>query len=154
MSPDTELLPQEIDLETKRITVNLDKVTDRIIENLIGVKGKSKSSVVYQIIRDWIDDNSESVLNNWDIDFAIIRRQVLSKYKKAPTKKELSETEINIIEQLVELFKTIRSIGADELAGELKIETKYLRNIIFTNRVQLENAGLKLAYEDGKFFPI
>jgi hypothetical protein len=154
MSPDTELISQEIDLETKRITVNVDEVTDRIIENLIGVKGKSKSSVVYQIIRDWIDNNSESVLNNWDIDFAIIRRQVLSKYKKAPTEKILSETEINIISQLTELFKTIRSIGSDELAEELKVDTKTLRNIIFNNRVELENAGLKLAYEDGKFFPI
>lgn len=154
MSPNTEIINQEIDLETKRITVNIDEVTDRIIENLIGVKGKSKSSVIYQIIRDWIDDNSETILNNWDIDFAIIRRQVLSKYKKVPIKKELSEAEINIINQLTELFKTIRSIGADELAEELKIETKYLRNIIFTNRMELENSGLKLAYEDGKFFPI
>lgn len=154
MSPDTEIITQEIDLETKRITVSIDEVTDSIIENLIGVKGKSKSSVIYQIIRDWIDDNSESVLNSWDIDFAIIRRQVLSKYKKVMIKKELSETEINIINQLTELFKTIKSISADELAEELNIDTKTLRNIIFTNRVELEAAGLKLAYEDGKFFPI
>ncbi|MFX1345138.1 MAG: hypothetical protein ACFFBC_09765 [Promethearchaeota archaeon] len=154
MSPDTEVITQEIDLESKRITVSVDEVTDRIIENLIGVKGKSKSSVIYQIIRDWIDDNSEAVLNNWGINFAAIRRQIISKYKEIPIKKELSEEEINIINQLTELFKTIKSISADELAEELNINTKVLRNIIFTNRVDLEAAGLKLAYEDGKFFPI
>jgi hypothetical protein len=154
MSPETEVITQEIDLESKRITVSMDEVTDRIIENLIGVKGKSKSSVIYQIIRDWINDNSEAVLNNWGINFAAIRRQIISKYKEIPTKKELSDEEVSIINQLTELFKTIKSINADELAEELGIETKKLRNIIFTNRIDLEAAGLKLAYEDGKFFPI
>ncbi len=153
MAPNTEIINQEIDLETKRITVSVDEVTDRIVENLIGVKGKSKSSVIYQIIRDWIEDNSEAVLNNWDINFATIRRQVLSKYKKVSIKKKLSETEINIINRLTELFKTIKSINADELAEELNVDTKILRNIIFTNRLELETSGLKLAYEDGKFFP-
>ena len=153
MTSDTEIINQEIDLESKRITVSIDEVTDKIIENLIGVKGRSKSSVIYQIIRDWIDDNSELILNNWGINFATIRRQVISKYKEVPAKKELSDSEMNILNRLTELFKTVKSISTEELAEEVDVDTKTLRNLIFNNRVKLEAAGLKLAYEDGKFFP-
>ncbi|KKN52279.1 hypothetical protein LCGC14_0614420 [marine sediment metagenome] len=153
MTPNTEIINQEIDLESKRITVSVDEVTEKIIENLIGVKGRSKSSVIYQIIRDWIEDNSELIRNNWGINFAAIRRQVISKYKEVPVKKELTESESHVIRRLAELFKTIKSISADELAEELDIDAKTLRKIIFTNTQELETAGLKLAYEDGKFFP-
>jgi hypothetical protein len=153
MSPSPEIINDEIDLESKRITVNVDEVTDKIIDNLIGVKGRSKSSVIYQIIRDWIDDNSETMLNNWGINFAAIRRQIISKYKEAPIEKELTQTEKKVIIRLARLFKTIRSISAIELAEELDIDAKSLRKIIFSNTQELETAGLKLAYEDGKFFP-
>lgn len=137
---------QEFDLESKRITVNVDEVTDKIIENLIGVKGKSKSSVIYQIVKDWIDQNSENMLNNWGINFSNVRQQILSKYKIVP------EAEM-VINQLVKYFDTIKSITADELAAELNLEIKQLRNFIFSNNKKLKDAGLKLVYEDGKFFP-
>lgn len=153
MTSDTEIINQEIDLESIRRTTSIDEVTDKIIGNLIGVKGRSKSAVIYQIIRDWIDANSEQILSNWGINFATIRRQVISKYKEVPAKKELSESERNLLNRLIELFKTVKSISAEELAEEVDMDTKTLRNLIFNNRVKLEGAGLKLAYEDGKFFP-
>jgi len=153
MTPNTEIINQEIDLESKRITVSVDEVTDKIIQNLIGVKGRSKSSVIYQIIRDWIENNSESILNNWGINFSAIRRQIISKYKEVSAKIELTEKENLIIRRLSELFKTIKSISAVELAEDLDIDAKTLRKIIFTYTQELETAGLKLSYEDGKFFP-
>lgn len=153
MTPNTEIINQEIDLESKRITVSVDEVTDKIIQNLIGVKGRSKSSVIYQIIRDWIENNSESILNNWGINFSAIRRQIISKYKDVSAKTELTEKENFIIRRLAELFKTIKSISAKELAEDLEIDAKTLRKIIFTYTQELETAGLKLSYEDGKFFP-
>ncbi|MHA1194172.1 MAG: hypothetical protein ACTSP9_18110 [Promethearchaeota archaeon] len=137
---------QEFDLESKRITVNVDEVTDKIIENLIGVKGKSKSSVIYQIVKDWIDQNSENMLSNWGVNFSILRQQILSKYKKVPE-------EGMLINQLVNYFETIKSITADELAAELNLEVKQLRNFIFSNSKRLKDAGLKLVYENGKFSP-
>ena len=137
---------QEFDLESKRITVNVDEVTDKIIENLIGVKGKSKSSVVYQIVKDWIDHNSENMLDNWGVNFSLLRQQVLSKYKILPE-------EGMVINQLVKYFETIKSITAEELAAELNLEVKQLRNFIFSNNKKLKDAGLKLIYENGKFYP-
>ncbi|MBY9004725.1 MAG: hypothetical protein KGD73_12180 [Candidatus Lokiarchaeota archaeon] len=137
---------QEFDLESKRITVNVDEVTDKIIENLIGVKGKSKSSVVYQIVKDWIDHNSENMLDNWGVNFSLLRQQVLSKYKILPE-------EGKVINQLVKYFETIKSITAEELAAELNLEVKQLRNFIFSNNKKLKDAGLKLIYENGKFYP-
>ena len=78
---------------------------------------------------------------------------MISKYKEVPAKKELSESEMALLNRLTELFKTVKSISAEELAEEVDVDTKMLRNLIFNNRVKLEGAGLKLAYEDGKFFP-
>jgi transcription initiation factor IIE alpha subunit len=149
--PNMSTQNQEIDLESKRITISVDEVTDQIIEALIGVKGKSKSSVIYQIIRDWIDDNTEKIQSNWGINFAAIRMQILSRYRKEV--KEVSPEEANLILRIIELFHTVKSINAEELAEELNIDIKKLRNIIFNNRIEFENKGLKLLYEDGKFFP-
>jgi len=148
MTSEIDSNSQDFKLETKRITVNLDEVTERIVENLIGVKGKSKSAVIYQLIRDWIRENSDRVLQNWGIDFAAIRRQVVTQYYKEETP---SEKELEIIKNLVRWFETIQSISASELAGDLEIDVKTLKSIIFAYPNQLRKLGLKLVYEDGKY---
>ena len=153
MTSSDEIVETEITLQTKRLTINIDEVTDKIIENLIGIKGRSKSSVVYQLVKDWIDDNGKLILENWDIDFSIIRRQVLTKYEAPIKEKIVSEEDLEIIRELAELFKTIESIDAEELAQLLKIEENRLKNLILKNRLELQKAGLKLTYKDGKFFP-
>ncbi len=149
MTTEVDADSQDFKLETKRITVNIDEVTDKIIENLIGVKGKSKSAVIYQLIQDWIRENSDKMSKDWNIDFSSIRRRVITKYQKveAPT-----EEENEIIERLVQLFETIKSIRADELAEDLNIDIKTLKSIIYSYPTRFRKLGLRIVYEDEKYY--
>ena len=149
MTPDADTNSQDLKLETKRITVNIDEVTDKIIENLIGVKGKSKSAVIYQLIQDWIRENSDRISKNWHIDFASIRRQVITKYQE---EENPDDEEQELIEKLVRLFDTIKSISAKELAEDLNTDVKTLKSIIYSYPTRLRKLGLKLVYEDGKYY--
>ena len=136
--------------EKKRITVNLDELDYKIIEILEGVIGNSKSSVIYQMIKDWINQNSERIMKTWEIDLAGIRRQVLAEIKGIPAKKELKELERNIITKLVEYFETAEDITPKELSELLEINQMTLQKIVFEHRKELLDAGLKLKYTGGK----
>ena len=140
--------------EKKRITVNLDELDYKIIEILEGVIGNSKSSVIYQMIKDWINQNSERIMKTWEIDLAGIRRQVLAEIKGIPAKKELKELERNIITKLVEYFETAEDITPKELSELLEINQMTLQKIVFEHRKELLDAGLKLKYTGGKIVKV
>ncbi len=138
--------------DKKRITVNLDEIDFRIIEALEGVIANSKSSVIYQMIKEWINKNAERIMKTWEIDLAGIRRQALAELKGIPAKKELDPLEINIIEQLPEYFETIQDTTPEELAKDLSIDEITLRRIVFRHRKELLKVGLKLRYSGGRLF--
>lgn len=48
-------------VETVKIQVSLDEVTDRILQRMIGLPGKSKGEVASWIIREWIWHNPEAL---------------------------------------------------------------------------------------------
>ncbi|MFX0076062.1 MAG: hypothetical protein ACFE96_11505 [Candidatus Hermodarchaeota archaeon] len=133
----------------KRITVNLENIDYKIIDALEGVIANSKSAVIYQMIKEWINQNSERIMKTWEIDLAGIRRQVLAETKGLSIKEELQELDKKIITELPELFKTITSIKAKDLAELLDVNHKTLQKVIFGNRKELVKLGLDLTYEDG-----
>ena len=137
--------------DKKRITVNLEEIDYQIIDTLEGVIANSKSSVIYQMIKEWINQNSDHIMSMWGIDFAGIRRQVVAEAKGLSIKKELDELDKEVINQLPELFETINSISALELAGILDINQNTLKRIIFGHRQELLKVGLKIKYENGLF---
>ena len=53
--------------DKRRITVNLEEIDYQIIDTLEGVIANSKSSVIYQMIKEWINQNSDRIMNTWDI---------------------------------------------------------------------------------------
>ncbi len=135
--------------EKKRITVNLEDIDFKVIEALEGVIASSFSSVINQMIREWINQNSERIMKMWGIDLAGIRRQVQAETKGLSIKKELEQLEKEIINQLPELFETINSISAAKLAEILEVNERTLENVIFGHRKDLLNVGLELSYENG-----
>jgi len=148
-SNDTSTTTSELDLPTERVTINMDKLDHEIIVNLIGTLGKSKSSVICQIIKDWIRENSEKMINTWEIDLPGIKRQVIAEAKGVKIDKELKDIEVNIINQLPELFMAIESITVEEAAKMLQIAPFTLKKIIIYHRTTLEEKSLKLTYKDG-----
>ena len=114
-----------------------------------GVIASSKAAVIYQMIKEWINQNSEHIMKTWEIDLAGIRRQVLAETKGLSIKEELKDLDREIIEQLPMLFETISSINSKELAEILEVNQKTLQRVIFGYRKELLKLGLNLGYEDG-----
>ncbi|MHA1327590.1 MAG: hypothetical protein ACTSRH_09735 [Promethearchaeota archaeon] len=148
------MAPSNTEPEKKRVTVNLELIDYKIIEALEGVIANSKSAVIYQMIKEWINQNSERIMKTWDIDLAGIRRQVLAETKGLPIKEELKELDKEIINQLPRLFETIKSIRVEELAEILEINQKTLKKIIFGYRDELLKRDLDLKYENGLIIKI
>ncbi|MHA1196268.1 MAG: hypothetical protein ACTSRH_09780 [Promethearchaeota archaeon] len=148
------MTPSNTEPEKKRVTVNLELIDYKIIEALEGVIANSKSAVIYQMIKEWINQNSERIMKTWDIDLAGIRRQVLAETKGLPIKEELKELDKEIINQLPRLFETIKSIKVEELAEILEINQKTLKKIIFGYRDELLKRNLDLKYENGLIIKI
>jgi len=133
----------------KRITVNLDDIDFKIIEALEGVIARKKASVITQMIKEWINQNSERIMKTWDIDLAGIRRQVLAETKGLSIKEELQDLDKEVIKQLPELFETINNINVSELAEIVDINQRTLQRVIFGHRKELLKLGLNLIYKDG-----
>jgi hypothetical protein len=143
------MTPDNTDSAKKRITVNLESIDYKIIDALEGVIANSKAAVIYQMIKEWINQNSERIMKTWEIDLAGIRRQVLAETKGLSIKEELKELDKEIIAELPKLFETISSISSKELAEILDVNQKMLQRVIFGYRKELLKLGLNLIYEDG-----
>ena len=143
------MTPDNTETSKKRITVNLENIDYKIIDALEGVIANSKAAVIYQMIKEWINQNSERIMSTWEIDLAGIRRQVLAETKGLSIKEELKELDKEIIEQLPKLFETISSINSKELAEILEVNQKTLQRVVFGYRKELLKLGLNLIYEDG-----
>ena len=148
-SNDSSTKTNELDLPKERVTINLDKLEHEIVINLIGTLGNSKSSVICQMIKEWIKENSEKLINTWEIDLPGIKRQVIAEAKGVEIDKELKDIEVSIINQFPELFMAIESITVEEAAKMLQIAPFTLKKIIIYHRKTLEEKGLKLTYKDG-----
>ena len=143
------MTPDTADDVKKRITVNLEVIDYKIIEALEGVIANKKAAVIYQMIKEWINQNSDRIMKIWGIDLAAIRKEVLAETKGLPIKKELERVDREIIAQLPKLFESIRSIDVSELAEILEINPRTLTKVIFGYREELLKLNLDLEYENG-----
>ena len=48
-------------VETVKVQVSVDEITDTILQRMIGLPGKSKGEVASWIIREWIWHNPEAL---------------------------------------------------------------------------------------------
>jgi len=151
MTPDSNTSDTsiEIDLGKERITVNLDKIDFEIVNNLIGVIGNSKSSVISQMVKEWILQNSEKMMNTWEIDLAGIRRKVMAEAKGVRVEEELEEYEKSVIEQFPKIFNKVEELSAKEASEMLKVNQSTIKKIIIFHNNKLETLGLNLTYKDG-----
>jgi len=150
MNPTSDSIDlSELDLSKERITVNIDKLDHEIITNLIGVMGNSKSAIIAQIIKEWINQNSEKMMNTWEIDLAGIKRQIIAEARGIELEKELKEYELSIINKLPEIFDSVEEIELEEVADLLGVNLLTVRKIIIFHKKKLENVGLNLIYKTG-----
>ncbi len=136
--------------QTNRITVNFDNIDSKIIDTLVGVMGNSKASAINQMVKEWINQNSERIMKTWDIDLIGVRRQAIAELKGLNIQKEMKELEKDIIKQLPTLFETINNITPEELASILEVNAQTIKKVVIMHRKELLDLDLNLKYEDGK----
>lgn len=122
--------------DLSRITFSLDIFDEKIIDLMAKKRKQSRSETVRNIIHNWIENNSELLKSNYDIDLTDVTREI-----------EIIDYELVIlqsIEKLIKYSKLFNAIDFGILADQLEISHKTLRDIIFDYREKLEESDIKL----------
>lgn len=126
-----------------RITVSLDKFSEKIITRMADFKGTTKSEIIRDVLSKWIEANTEIITNNYNVNYDDLRREI-----------ELESEERDIKEisnKLPQFFKRIKNkIEIIRLADLLDINPKTLTNFILLHGDDIEKKGLNLQI-DGDF---
>ncbi len=146
---DSSSKKSELELPKERITINMDKLDHEIVMELMGTMGNSKSSVICQIVKEWIVQNSEKMMNVWEIDLAGIKRRVKAEAMGVSLEKDLEDYEKSIIEQFPEIFSNVEEISIEEVAEVLKVNKATIRKIVLSHNQKLEDLALDLKYKNG-----
>ncbi len=134
----------------KRITISLDVVNEKLVKNLEGIKGTSKSKVINNIIEDWVEQNADKIMNIWNIDLIGLRKVAQTTYKGIDVDKDLLTLEHELMEQMPKMFEGISSIDIEDAAKFLKVHIESIKKIVFFHNSKLKEAGLDIVYQDGK----
>ncbi|MBD3213565.1 MAG: hypothetical protein GF311_13235 [Candidatus Lokiarchaeota archaeon] len=134
----------------KRITISLDVVNAKIVKNLEGIKGTSRSKVINNIIEEWVEQNADKIMNMWNIDLIGLRKIAQTSYKGIDVDKDLKELEKDLLTQLPKMFQGISSIDIEDAAKFMKVHVDSIKRIVFLHNDKLKENGLNLVYEDGK----
>lgn len=123
-----------------RVTIGLNRFLFEIIEKLVSSSfGEDRSKVIYNIIIEWIYNNTKRLLN-YEIDVAKIQSQFHSDLEK--------ETIKSIIKALHSMFEGISSIRIEHLAEEFETKPKIIRKLFYSYYQELKNEKLILILED------
>lgn len=124
-----------------RITVSLDIFDDKVISKMSEYRDTSKSEIVRNIIHQWIEENPDTLKNNYGVSYKEINKEILVETKEITIE--------GLIEKLPEMFEMIESISLEELADYLEVDQKTIKKLIFKHGQELKEKGLDLKYVDG-----
>lgn len=127
-----EKLPEKIKIETTRIYATLESFYAKIIENLVGVFGKSHSGVINDIVKDWINDHMEELKNVYGIDVEGIRHEI----QWSLVEKKADDI-INILNDVKAILKETRRMKIDDLGELVGLNRSNLLKLIIKNNDKL-----------------
>ena len=122
--------------DLSRITFSLDAFDERVLTLMANRRKQSRSETVRNLVHNWIENNTNILKSNYDIDLNDITREI-----------EIIDYDQVIqdsIQKLVRYAELFNEIEFDILADQLEISRKTLRDIIFEYRNKLEKLGVKL----------
>jgi hypothetical protein len=140
--------PNDLDLPKERVTVNMDKLDHEIVTHLIGVIGNSKSAVIGQMVKEWINQNSDKILKTWDIDLIALKRKIIAEAKGIDIEKELQPYEEDLIEEFPKFFDNVPEIQVEIAAQMLHVSISTFRKIVLYHNKKLKDLGLNLVYKN------
>jgi len=122
--------------DLSRITFSLDAFDERVINMMAGKRKQSRSETVRSLIHNWIENNTNILKGNYDIDLNDITRDIeITDYNQVIQ---------NTIQKIVNYSELFNEIEFDIFAEQLKVSKKILRDIIFDHKNKLEKLGVKL----------
>ena len=130
-----EELPESI-----RISTTVDYIDSKIIDNLRGTFGNSRSSVISYIIKDWVKSNTDTLIK-YGIDIAGMRKEIKSAKKGIVIEEEIQK---HIFEGLEVRFKRMKKYNLEKLAELLSVHVQTLIDFITLKGDELEKSGLNL----------
>ncbi len=133
--------------KTTRATFSLNMIFDRILADLIGIKGTTKSAVLNKIIEEWIDNNSDKLMTTWRIDLIGLRMLFQQEFLGVTTQRDLNNLEKIVIARLPTMFKRSKTISVEKIASHLGVHPKTVEDVIFEFGDQFDD---EFEYDDGK----
>ncbi|MFX1426310.1 MAG: ribbon-helix-helix protein, CopG family [Promethearchaeota archaeon] len=122
--------------DLSRITFSLDAFDERVLNLMAKKRKQSRSETVRNLVHNWIENNTNTLKSNYDIDLNDITREIeITDY---------NEVIQNTIQQIVNYSDLFNEIDFDIFAEQLKVSKKILRDIIFDHKSKLEKLGVKL----------
>jgi len=122
--------------DLSRITFSLDAFDEKVLTLMAKKRNQSRSETVRNLVHNWIENNTNILKNNYDIDLNDITREIeIIDYDQVIQ---------NSIQKLVRYAELFNEIEFDILAEQLEISRKILKNIIFEHKNKLEKLGVKL----------
>ncbi len=138
---DEEEIENKEEKKKKRTPVGLDVFDDKVISRMADYRKKSKSEILRFIVSNWIESNPDVLKTNYNINFEEVNKEIIEESKA------LSPDAI--IKQLKELFEMVESISLTELSEHFEMNTKTLKNLIFSHIKEIKQNSLNLTYENG-----
>ena len=97
---------------------------------------QSRPETVRNLVHNWIENNTNILKSNYDIDLNDITRDIeITDYDQV-----IQST----IQKIVKYSELFNEIEFDIFAEQLKVSKKILRDIIFDHKNKLEKLGVKL----------
>jgi len=147
MTPEAETQADEEEpSKTVRRTTTLDYIDSKIIENLVGTFGSSRSAVISYIIKDWVKTNSDMLRLSYGLDIVGIRHELKS-VKEIAIAEQIQE---RLFKDLPVRFKRIKRFNTEKLGTLLNVHPQTLIDFITIKGDELEKLGLNLQV-DGDF---
>jgi hypothetical protein len=124
--------------DLSRITFSLDAFDERVLTLMAQKRKQSRSETVRNLVHNWIENNTNILKSNYDIDLNDITREIeITDYNQVIQKS---------IQKIVEYSGRFNEIDEEILAEQLDISKKLLRTIIFEYNNKLAKLGVKLQF--------
>jgi hypothetical protein len=118
--------------KTQRVTATLDLFYARVVENLVGVYGKSQSGVVNDIIKDWVNDHLNDLKNIYGIDVEGIRHEI----QWSLVEKKADDI-LDILNEIKQILKGTKRMKIDDIGELVGLNRSNLLKLIIKNNDKL-----------------
>lgn len=142
------MITNDEDTRKNRITININNFHNEILNKLKGHCGDSISSIVNYMIKDWINNNSKKIIDDFKINLPNIQSKYYYEKEEIVTDIPFNDIKKKIIDTFPRIFTNTNSIQINDLAELLNTKTKTIIEIFTFHSKELQKIDIKLKLEN------